>query len=89
VGLDGAALARDFAEGIMLADAQAPTWGPIDLGLGHTLRFRPWLWSWLSWLVHMQQHMEVSKLVCPIQTLRARSVTFLFHQGVAGHGRLK
>jgi hypothetical protein len=32
--LDGAALARDFAEGMMLADARAPTWGPYRPGLG-------------------------------------------------------
>jgi hypothetical protein len=37
VNLDGAALARDFAEGMMLADARAPTWGPYRPGLGpHT-----------------------------------------------------
>jgi hypothetical protein len=35
--LDGATLARDFAQGMMLADARAPTWGPYRPGLGpHT-----------------------------------------------------
>jgi hypothetical protein len=34
VALDGAALARDFAEGMMLADARAPTWGAYRPGLG-------------------------------------------------------
>ena len=35
--MDSAALARDFAEGMMLADARAPTWGGYRPGLGpHT-----------------------------------------------------
>jgi hypothetical protein len=35
--LDGAALAQDFAEGMMRADARAPTWGSYRPGLGpHT-----------------------------------------------------
>jgi hypothetical protein len=35
--LDGAALARDFAEGMMLADARAPAWAGYRPGLGpHT-----------------------------------------------------
>lgn len=35
--MDGAALARDFADGMMLADARAPTWGSYRPGLGpHT-----------------------------------------------------
>jgi hypothetical protein len=33
VELDGAALARDFADGMMLADARAPTWGSYQPGL--------------------------------------------------------
>jgi hypothetical protein len=32
--LDAAALARDFADGMMLADARAPTWGSYRPGLG-------------------------------------------------------
>ena len=37
MNLDGAALARDFAEGMRLADARAPTWASYRPGLGpHT-----------------------------------------------------
>ena len=32
--VDGGALARGFAEGMMLADARSPTWGDYQPGLG-------------------------------------------------------
>jgi hypothetical protein len=47
----------------------------IGQGLGHTLRFKRSLWSCLSWLALIHQRMELSKLVCPIRMLLARSVT--------------
>jgi hypothetical protein len=89
LGLDGVALVRDFADGMMLADARAPTWASYRAGLGpHTeVQVVALVMAELA-CTHPTKYGAFQTGV-PIQTLRARSATLLFHQARVGHGRLK
>ena len=74
--LDGAALARDFADGMMFADARAPIWDSYRPGLGPHTEVQTVALVMAELLATIRQSMELFKLVCLIQTLLARSVTF-------------
>jgi len=87
VELTTARLARDFAAGLMLADAGNPRWGAYQPASGHIPRSRQWPWSSLNFGASILHCMVLCILAFGIQTARDKSVTFSFRQAVAARGR--